>query len=105
MSGGIDDCESLLGGFVADRTRLCDIMFPEGDTTTSEFELVGARFALLLEAVDSVGEGSLPSIGVGGVMKVVGASDGLRLRVFNWVLMRFGCVALSNGLPCVSSPI
>ena len=81
-------------------------MFPEGDTTTSGFELAGACFTLLLlEAVDSVGVGSLPSIGVGGVMKVVGASDGLRLRVFNWVLMRFGCVALSNGLPCVSSPI
>lgn len=59
----------------ADRTRLCDIIFPEGETTTLGFDCEGLCLVPIFELVDSVGEGSLASVGVGGVTKVVGASD------------------------------
>lgn len=100
----MDACESLLGGFVADRTRLCDIMFPEGETTTFGFDCAAVDFALSLEWVDFVGEDAFPSVGVGGVIKVVGAS--IRFGFVTGrldVTMRLGAVALGEGLDCVSS--
>lgn len=50
-------------------------MFPEGETTTLGFDCVVVCFGVVLELVDSVGEGVRASVGVGGVMNVVGASD------------------------------
>lgn len=60
----------MLGGFVADLARRCDIMFPEGDTTIFGFDCTGGDLG-------AVGEVAFPSVGVGGVMKVVGASTRL----------------------------
>jgi hypothetical protein len=82
VSGAMVELESLLGGLVDDRTRLCDIMFPEGETVTLGLGCEVPGFALSLELV-KVGEEALPSVGVGGVIRVVGASA------------RFGGVAVS----------
>jgi hypothetical protein len=101
----MDECESLLGGFVADRARRCDIMFPEGETTTLGFELVLLCCTVFLELVDSVGEEGFGSVGVGGVMKVVGASDRLGGVAGSEVMMRFGATDLSDGVDLVSSPV
>lgn len=74
VNGADIELDNLLGGFVAERTRRCDIMFPEGDTTTFGFDWDGMCFALDLEFVDPVGDEGFASVGVGGVTKVVGAS-------------------------------
>lgn len=63
--------ESLLGGFVADRARLCDIIFPEGETTTLGFAVCTPFLAF---DADPAGEAGFASVGVGGVTSVVGAS-------------------------------
>lgn len=98
------DCESLLGGLVTDRARRCEIMFPEGETTTLGFDCAGLCCAEDLELVDSVGEAVCPSVGVGGVMKVVGASDKWGVGAAIWVTIRFGAGPLSDVVDCVSSP-
>lgn len=105
MRGGIDECDSLLGGLVADRTRLCDIIFPEGDTTTLGFVSVLVRFTVFFELFNSVGEEAFPSVGVGGVMKVVGASDKLGGVAGSEVMMRFGATDLNDGVDFVSSSV
>lgn len=90
---------------MADRARRCDIMFPEGETTTLGFELVLSCFTVFLELVDSVGEEGFGSVGVGGVMKVVGASDRLGGVAGSEVTMRFGATDLSEGVDFVSCPV
>jgi hypothetical protein len=69
--------DSLLGAFEAERTRLCDIIFPEGETTMLGCDCEGLCFDLTGECVELVGEGLRASTGVGGVTKVVGASTRL----------------------------
>lgn len=99
------DCESLLGGFVSDRARRCEIIFPEGETTTFGFEdCEEVCCAPDLEFDDSGGETLIPSVGVGGVMKVVGALDRFD-GAASWVVtMRFRAAPLSCGLvDCASS--
>lgn len=98
------DWESLLGGLLTDRTRRCEIMFPEGETTTLGFDCEGVCFAAFLELVDPVGETSLASVGVGGVMKVVGASDRLGGVAGNCVMILVGATARLDGLADVSPP-
>ena len=64
--------ESLLGPKVAvpDRTLLCDIMFPDADVTTLGLEASGSDEPLsrLLGK-----RGTLLSVGVGGVLTIMGA--------------------------------
>ena len=94
VSGAVMEFESLLGGFVAERTRRCDIMFPEGDTTTFGFDWDVPCFAPDLKLnVDPVGEG-FPSVGVGGVTNVVGVSPALGgvAGIGICVMMRFGAL-------------
>ncbi len=90
---------------MADRTRLCDIMVPEGETTTLGFESVLLRLTVFLELVESVGEAAFASVGVGGVMKVVGASDRLGGVAGSEVMMRFGPRDLRDGVDFVSCPV
>lgn len=75
VRGAVIELDSLLGGFVAERARLCDIILPEGETATFEFDCdalcLPPSFALETEVV---GDAGLASVGVGGVTKVVGAS-------------------------------
>jgi hypothetical protein len=100
----MEECDSLLGGFVDERARLCDIMFPEGDTTTLGFDCDAV--ALFLGLVGSVGEGrAFASVGVGGVTKVVGASDRFGGVAGSWVMMRLGPSDLSDVFDWVSSPV
>jgi hypothetical protein len=71
--------------------------------TTLEFGCAAAGVGPLLECVDSVGEDAFPSVGVGGVMKVVGASIRFgdaagRLAV----TMRLGGADLGDGLDLAS---
>lgn len=75
VNGADMELDNLLGGFVAERARRCDIMFPEGETTTfgMDCELVCLAPAFEL-VVDPVGDTGLISVGVGGVTRVVGAS-------------------------------
>lgn len=66
-------CESLLGIFdpESDLTRRCEIMFPEGETTTLEFTPDA------LNGLLGTGERSwdcLRSTGVGGVTTVAGVA-------------------------------
>lgn len=98
------ECESLLGGLFTDRARLCDIMFPEGETTTLGFDCEGVCFVPFFELVDSVGETAFASVGVGGVMKVVGASERFGGVAGSCVMMRFGAVERLEGLAVVPSP-
>ena len=90
---------------MADRTRLCDIIFPEGDTTTLGFVSVLVRFTVFFELFNSVGEEAFPSVGVGGVMKVVGASDKLGGVAGSEVMMRFGATDLNDGVDFVASSV
>jgi hypothetical protein len=99
----MDDCDSLLGGFVADRTRLCAIMFPEGDATTLDFDCAAVEVGPWSECVDSVGEDVFPSVGVGGVMKVLGASMRFGDAAGRFVVtMRLGADDRGDGLERVS---
>ena len=99
------ELESLLGGFVAERTRLCDIMFPEGETVTLGFDCEVLCFTLSLELVENVGEDAFPSVGVGGVMKVVGASARFGGVAGSWVMIRLGAVERREVVDCVCSPV
>jgi hypothetical protein len=99
------DWESLLGGFVAERTRLCDIMFPEGETVTFGFGCDGPCFAPSLEFVDSVGETAFPSVGVGGVTNVVGASTRFGGVAGSWVMIRWGTDERRDVVDCAFSPV
>jgi hypothetical protein len=82
----------LLGGFVAERTRRCDIMFPDWDTVTLGFA-GGAPFLVpsLVSEGNAVGI-AFPSVGVGGVTSVVGASIRFGVAAGSWVMMRLGAV-------------
>ena len=91
--------DNLLGGFVDERARRCDIMFPEGETTTFGFDCFAPVFG---DDVAVVGDGGLASVGVGGVTNVVGASTrfggvaGLSVMIF------LGAWDGSDGVDCVS---
>jgi hypothetical protein len=65
--------ESLLGPKVADPDRIlrCEIMFPEGDVTTLGFATTGSEVSRSL--LDG-NRGELGSVGVGGVLTIIGAS-------------------------------
>ena len=52
-------------------------MFPEGETMMSGSDCVAVGLVPDCELVESVGEAGFPSVGVGGVMKVTGASSRL----------------------------
>lgn len=105
MSGAVIEFESLLGGLVAERTRLCDIMLPEGDTVTLGFDCDVPCLIPSLELVEKVGEEAFPSVGVGGVMNVVGASERFGGVAGICVMMRLGAVPRSDGVDCVCSPV
>lgn len=64
--------DNLLGTnvFDPDRIRRCDIIFPDGDVTTLVFVLIGsgAAWSRLEE-----NRGELVSVGVGGVLTIIGA--------------------------------
>lgn len=105
MSGAVIELESLLGGLVAERTRLCDIMFPDEETVTLGFDCDVPCFALSLELVENVGDVAFPSVGVGGVMKVVGASARFGDVVCRAVMIRLGAVERRDVVDCVCSPV
>jgi hypothetical protein len=105
VSGTEIDWDSLLGGFVAERTRLCDIMFPDGDTVTLGLGCDAFCFAPSLELVECVGETGCPSVGVGGVTNVVGASTRFGGVAGIWVMMRFGAVERRDVVDCAKSPV
>jgi hypothetical protein len=94
----------LLGGFVAERTRRCDIMFPDWDTVT--FGLAGDAPFLVssLGSEGSVGGMAFPSVGVGGVTSVVGASIRFGGAAGSWVIMRLGAVERRDGVDRAWSP-
>jgi hypothetical protein len=105
VRGADMELESLLGGFVAERTRLCDIMFPEGDTTTFGFDCDGVCFVPVFEfAVEPVGDGGFASVGVGGVTKVVGASTTFGGVTGVKVMILLGVLATRFGVDCVAWP-
>lgn len=90
---------------MAERTRRCEIIFPEGDTTTCGFACVGPCLAEVFGlAVDFVGDGGLASVGVGGVTRVVGASPRLGGVEGILVTIRLGTLDLRLAVDCVSSP-
>jgi len=64
--------ESLLGPNVADPDliRRCDIIFPVGDTTTLAFEVIGSEVPRSRVVAN---RGELGSVGVGGVLTIIGA--------------------------------
>jgi hypothetical protein len=105
VNGTVMDWDSLLGGLVDERTRLCEIMFPDGDTVTLELgcDVLGA--APSFELVESVGETAFPSVGVGGVMNVVGASTRLGGVAGICVMMRLGAVERGDVVDCAKSPV
>jgi hypothetical protein len=105
VSGAVIELESLLGGFVADRTRLCDIMFPDGDTTTLELDWEEEWLFPSFELAEVVGDGALASVGVGGVRIVVGASREFGGVAGICVMIRFGPTERREVVDCVSSPI
>lgn len=102
VKGADMELDSLLGGFVAERARRCDIMFPEGDTTTSGFDCEELCLAPFELAVDPVGEAGFASVGVGGVTKVVGASTVLGGVAGILVMIRFGALEGRFGVDWVS---
>jgi hypothetical protein len=97
--------DNLLGGFVAERARRCDIMFPEGETTT-----LGLGCELLCPApafelvVDPVGDTGFASVGVGGVTSVVGASIKFGGVDGSCVMSLLGAWEGSVGVDLVSGP-
>lgn len=97
--------ESLLGAFEAERTRLCDIMSPAGETTTLGFDCDGLCFVPLFRCKGSVCDGTGPSTGVGGVTKVVGASTVFGGVAGIWVTIRLGAVDRRDVVDCVSEPV
>jgi len=58
-----------------------------------------------LELVENVGEDAFPSVGVGGVMKVVGASARFGGVAGSVVMMRFGAVERREVVDFVCSPV
>lgn len=68
------ELDSLLGGFVAERARLCDIILPEGETTTFGIDCAGPCLPPFFTLEAEAGEAGRASVGVGGVTRVVGAS-------------------------------
>jgi hypothetical protein len=87
VNGAETEFESLLGGFAAERARRCDIIFPEGETTTLDF---GCEEPWLELAVELAGEAGLASVGVGGVTSVVGASTVFGGVAGSCVMIRLG---------------
>jgi hypothetical protein len=57
------------------------------------------------QIVEKVGEEAFPSVGVGGVMNVVGASERFGGVAGICVMMRLGAVPRSDGVDCVCSPV
>jgi hypothetical protein len=80
-------------------------MFPEGETVTLGFECEVPCFAPSWELVENVGEEAFPSVGVGGVMKVVGASAMFGGVAGSWVMIRLGAVERREVVDCVCSPV
>jgi len=98
--------DNLLGGFVADRTRLCDIIFPEGEVTILGFECVGVCFALGFELEEGrAGEAGLASVGVGGVTNVVGVSTRFGGVAGVVVMILLGALEGRDEVDCVSSEL
>jgi hypothetical protein len=90
-SGADIELDNLLGGFVAERTRRCDIIPPEGETTILGFDCVVLCFELFLPLeLDVAGDGGLASVGVGGVTKVDGVSTRLGGVAGSVVTILFG---------------
>jgi hypothetical protein len=80
-------------------------MFPEGETVTLGFDCEDACFPASFELVEWVGEAGFPSVGVGGVTKVVGASERLGGVAGSWVMIRLGAVDRREAADCVCSPV
>jgi hypothetical protein len=99
VSGADIEFDSLLGGFVDERARRCDIMFPEGDTVTFGF---GWDEPCLELPTELVGDAGLMSVGVGGVTSVVGASTVFGGVAGICVMIRLGVIDGNVGVECVS---
>jgi hypothetical protein len=80
-------------------------MFPDGDTVTFGFDCEVACFDPSLELVECAGDTARPSVGVGGVTKVVGASVRFGGVAGSCVMMRLGAVARREVADCVSDPV
>jgi hypothetical protein len=81
-------------------------MFPEGDTTTLGLDCEELFVTPFWGLVGSVGETGFASIGVGGVMKVVGASSKSGGAAGSCVLMLgFRALDLSDVSDCVACPV
>jgi hypothetical protein len=106
VNGAEIEFESLLGGFVEERARRCDIIFPDGETTTLGFDCVAPCFALAFELlVELAGDaGGFASVGVGGVTSVVGASARFGGVAGICVIILFGAVEGRFGVDWVSAP-
>jgi hypothetical protein len=107
--------ESLLGPSAADPdlTLRCDIMFPDGDVTTLGFVVTGSDVPR--SRLDS-NRGALGSVGVGGVLTIIGATDseaggvcGGAFVSIAWTLAVFGrsgdAVAETDCCVCLSGKI
>jgi hypothetical protein len=90
--------ESLLGPKVADPDRIlrCEIMFPDGDVTTLGFATTGSEVP---RSLLDVNRGELGSVGVGGVLTIIGASPegGVVGAVFVSIVWIFAVRGRSGG--------
>lgn len=80
-------------------------MFPEGDTVTLELDCELACFPPSFECVECVGDAPFPSVGVGGVTSVVGASTRFGGVAGSCVMIRLGAADLGDALDRVCSPV
>ena len=104
VKGARIELDSLLGGFVAERARLCEIILPEGETTTSGFGCAGPGLAPFFKLEADAGDKGRASVGVGGVTSVVGASIRFGGVAGIRVTMRWGPSLGSDDVDCVSLP-
>lgn len=102
VRGAAIELDSLLGGFVAERARLCDIILPEGETTTSGMDCAEACLPPFLTLEADAGEAGRTSVGVGGVTRVVGASTRFGGVAGICVKMRWGPGFGNDDVDCVS---
>jgi hypothetical protein len=87
--------DNLLGPSAAelDLTRRCDIIFPEGEVTTFAFLAVGSEFTLSRPELNRF---SPKSVGVGGVLTIVGALE----RSLGGGVCGVAFVSMDWGLEC-----
>jgi hypothetical protein len=80
-------------------------MFPEGETVTFGFDCEVVCFTPSFELVECVGDTAFPSVGVGGVTNVEGASTRFGGVAGSVVIIRLGAVPRRDVVDCVPSPV